>query len=137
MTNDRAMLLADVAEKYFIDGKTQTEIAKEFGVDRSMISRMLTEARKKGIIRIQINRSIARNYTYEEEIRKRFGLKEIYVVSCPPDSSNEITLDRMGNVGAYFLNKILLEYGAVYDWDHLGHFCLCFGETVGVLPDVS
>ncbi len=107
MTNDRAMLLADVAEKYFIDGKTQTEIAKEFGVDRSMISRMLTEARKKGIIRIQINRSIARNYTYEEEIRKRFGLKEIYVVSCPPDSSNEITLDRMGNVGAYFLNKIL------------------------------
>ena len=107
MTNDRAILLADVAEKYFIEGKTQTEIAREVGIDRSMISRMLTEARKKGIVRIQINRNVPRNYTYEEELRKRFGLKEIYVVSCPSDYAGDMILDRMGNVGAYFLNKIL------------------------------
>ena len=43
---DRNNLLADVAEMYFLEGKTQAEISKKVGVTRSMVSRMLTEARQ-------------------------------------------------------------------------------------------
>ncbi len=40
----RTNLLADIAEMYFIEGKSQNEIAEFIGVSRSNISRMLKEA---------------------------------------------------------------------------------------------
>lgn len=107
MTNEKALLLAEVAEKYYLKGKTQTEIANKLGVDRSMVSRMLAEAKKEGIVRIQINRSIERNYSIEEDMRSAFNLKEIFVVSSPPDFSVDQIVERMGSVGAYYLNKTL------------------------------
>ncbi len=54
-SQDRTSLLAHVAEMYYIDGKDQTAIANDVGVTRSMISRMLTDARKRGIVEIRIN----------------------------------------------------------------------------------
>ena len=55
---DRTSLLADVAEMYYLEQKNQAEIAKAVGVTRSMISRMLTEARESGIVEIRIQRPL-------------------------------------------------------------------------------
>ena len=53
-------LLADVAEMYYLEDKNQSEIAESVGVTRSMISRMLTEARENGIVEIRIQRPLQR-----------------------------------------------------------------------------
>ena len=57
-TQDRASLLADVAEMYYLDQKNQAEIAKRIGVTRSMVSRILTEARESEIVEIRIRRPV-------------------------------------------------------------------------------
>lgn len=45
---EKMMRLADVARKYYIEDKKQSDIAKELGVSRPLISRMLTEAKSLG-----------------------------------------------------------------------------------------
>ena len=58
----RAELLAFVAEKYFLENLRQIDIAEMIGVTRSSVSRMLTEAREKGIVEIHKFRSFIFNH---------------------------------------------------------------------------
>lgn len=66
---DRASLLADVAEMYYLEQKNQAEIAKTIGVTRSMISRMLTEARESGIVEIRIQRPLQSDPELESALK--------------------------------------------------------------------
>lgn len=47
--------LAYVAGRYYIDDQKQSDIAKELGVSRPLISRMLSEARELGVVEIIIH----------------------------------------------------------------------------------
>lgn len=76
---DRASLLAEIAELYYLEGRDQAEIASSVGVTRSMISRMLKEARQSGIVEIRIHRSSESDPGLEKELQERFGLKRVQV----------------------------------------------------------
>jgi DNA-binding transcriptional regulator LsrR (DeoR family) len=80
-SKDRQGLLADIAEMYFLEGRTQSEIAAVVGVTRSNISRMLTEARNNGIVLIQINRPLMENHQLSQQLIDRFGLINARVVT--------------------------------------------------------
>ena len=71
---DRSILLADVAELYYLKGKNQTEIANQIGVDRSMVSRMLTEARKKNIVEISVRRALISDEILENSLNRKLNL---------------------------------------------------------------
>jgi deoxyribonucleoside regulator len=77
---DRTSLLADIAEMYYLEEKNQAEIAKIVGVTRSMVSRMLTEARENGIVEVRIQRPLHRDPEIEAALRKEFGLKDVCAV---------------------------------------------------------
>ncbi len=104
---DRADLLADVAEKYFLEGKIQAEIAKEIGVTRSMVSRMLTEARQQGIVSIQVRRPLRPHREHAEALVERFGLKDAYVVANRYESHPQL-LRLLGAAGAHVLTRYLV-----------------------------
>lgn len=53
MRNERKKLLAKLAYLYFIEEKSQAEIAAETGIYRTTVSRMLAEAKKKGLSRLK------------------------------------------------------------------------------------
>ncbi len=76
----RSVLLAEIAEQYFIEGKTQAQIARGIGVDRSMVSRWLTEARKLGIVDIRINWPIVVDNQLEKNLMQAFDLRATRVV---------------------------------------------------------
>lgn len=44
----------DVARAYYLEDKTQAEIARSLGISRSMVSRYLTSARELGLVQIHI-----------------------------------------------------------------------------------
>ncbi len=77
----RTNILADVAEMYYIEGKDQSAIALKVGVTRSMVSRMLTEARSLGIVEIKVVRPIHADHELEEAIKAKFGIESVFVVS--------------------------------------------------------
>jgi DNA-binding transcriptional regulator LsrR (DeoR family) len=94
--DDRLDLLADVAEMYFIEGKNQEEISSVFGITRSAISRILTEARQKGIIEVTIHRKLNFNNSLEKALKKRFGLKNAHIVNWHADHRKEALMKRIG-----------------------------------------
>ncbi len=102
----RSNILADVAEMYYIEGKDQSDIALEVGVTRSMISRMLTEARSLGIVEIKVVRPIHSDHELEEAIKAKFGIESVFVVSME-DMKPEKMLVNLGRAAAEVLKKYL------------------------------
>lgn len=76
----RAMLTT-VARMYYLDGLGQSEIAGILGVSRSTISRLLTAARERGVVRISVDDYDPRDEQLERALIDRFGLKRAIVVS--------------------------------------------------------
>lgn len=103
---DRPSLLADVAEMYYLEEKNQAEIAKAIGVTRSMVSRMLTEARESGIVNIRIQRPLQSDPELENALKERFELKDIFVVATSHQSGERLTRT-LGNAGAWVLARFL------------------------------
>lgn len=103
---DRVSLLADVAEMYYLEQKNQAEIAKAVGVTRSMISRMLTEARDSGIVEIRIQRPLQSDPELEAALKEQFGLKDVFVVVTSHRSGERLTRT-LGSAGARVLSRYL------------------------------
>lgn len=105
-SKNRINVLADVAEMYYLEGLTQAKIAKKMGVTRSTISRMITEARSEGIVRIKIQRK----FTYDKKLRSEligeFDLLDAVIYNGQPESS-ERYLAHLGAVGAQAVKPYL------------------------------
>ncbi len=54
-TDKKQQRLAYVARRYYLDHQKQSDIAKEMGVSRPMVSRMLSEARALGVVEITVH----------------------------------------------------------------------------------
>lgn len=72
--------LAKVAYLYYIEEKNQEDIAKELGVYRTTVSRMLTKARMEGIVKIEIKDFDTNLFQLESYIREKYHLKQIDIV---------------------------------------------------------
>lgn len=99
-TTDREELLADIAEMYYQEGKTQAEISRLVGMTRSAISRILTEARQKGIVEIHVHRPLRYNSELEGKLQNMFNLIGARVINCNPRMNYEDLKIRLGSVAA-------------------------------------
>lgn len=98
---DDELLSVRVAELYYDENKTQDEIGALLGISRWKAGRLLTHARERGIVRIEIVHPRARRLTSERELRERFGLSDAIVV---PNPENPAALrGRVAQAAADFL----------------------------------
>ncbi|HLE51915.1 MAG TPA: sugar-binding transcriptional regulator [Anaerolineales bacterium] len=99
-------LLAQVASLYYEHEKSQNEIAKELGLSRVKIYRILKEAREEGVAKIVINWPIDRDSQLEENLSQVFHLKKAMVFkSTLQDGAS--SLQRLGQMTARYLEMIL------------------------------
>lgn len=108
MDIERQELLATIASLYFEENLTQTGIAKRTGYSRSMVSRLLTEARRQGIVEIVIHHPLARRADLEDALRSAFDLKEVRVLARGA-LSYEAMLQRLGKLGARWVEAFVKE----------------------------
>ncbi len=106
MLDGRDELLAQIATLYYDLGKSQQEIAGELGLSRSNISRMLKEARERGIVEIFIHHPLRRVSHLEQQLCKWFGLREAAVVESVP-GDDDLTLARAAKFAARLLDQAL------------------------------
>ena len=123
--HDRVSLLADVAEMYYLEEKNQAEIATSVGVTRSMISRMLTDARELGMVEIWINRPLHSDLELESALKERFGLLDATAVVTGRRSGPGLT--RIVGMGGARLLKRYLAPGQT--------LALTWGTTVSAAVD--
>ena len=95
---DEDLLTVRAAELYYDEAKTQDEIGALLKVSRWKVGRLLTQAREKGIVRIEIVHPRARRLGLERELTERFRLADAAIVPTPDDEST--TVDRVAHAAA-------------------------------------
>lgn len=95
-----------VAELYYKQGYSQQQIAVMMGTSRPTISRLLNEAKEKGIVKISINTPVNINYDLSTKIKERFGLKDALVVNVS-DDNEELAISQVGHEAARLVTSLL------------------------------
>ncbi len=95
----REELLAYVASLYYEQNWNQLRIAKTLGLSRSMISRLLSEAKQKKIVQISINWPVRTAKDLEERLVAEFGLRTARVLDVEHLPYPEL-LSRLGKLAA-------------------------------------
>lgn len=87
LNSEQHRLLYKIAQSYYLDGLTQQQIAKRFGLSRPKVSRLLHKGRDEGVININLVPPPNGMAELEHELERRYGLEEAVVVPVS-DSKN-------------------------------------------------
>ena len=84
---DRSYLefLTRMASLYYLEGKTQVEVARALGISRQKVLRLLRQARELGIVEINIKSLTSVSRDLENKLRNIFGLESALVAASYPD----------------------------------------------------
>lgn len=87
------------ARRFFLDGATKSEIASELGVSRFRVARLLEGARRRGIVRIEVDPTPGIDAVISHELAAGYGIRSAIVVQAvagPP----EFTRAQLGSAAA-------------------------------------
>ncbi|MEM1387863.1 MAG: sugar-binding transcriptional regulator [Pseudomonadota bacterium] len=93
-------ILAWAAWLYFVDEMTQSEVAKAIGVSRVTVIKLLSDAKKSGLVSVRINPTLASRVSVSRDLAARFGLNSVTLI---PDNQDAPLVERLGKVGAFAL----------------------------------
>jgi deoxyribonucleoside regulator len=103
---------------YYKEEQTQEQISTLLGHSRFKISRILKEARKRGLVTVTIHDPMIHLTEIETELAKSFGLDKAIVVRVN-QVSGQSSLDQVGQAGAQYLREILNRYHVFgVTWGH-------------------
>jgi deoxyribonucleoside regulator len=93
------------ARMYYYQNMTTEAIAYELSMSRSTISRLLSYARRMGLVDIRIIDPNDHPQQLEKKIVDHFNIKRVHVVPAPNNSSEAEWLERVAQHTAYYLNS--------------------------------
>jgi len=107
-------MIVKVARMYYEQEMSQDQIARALLTSRSNISRILTVAKKKGIVEIRVTEAARRDTQLEEMLSARFGLRAAAVASVP-DGTGDVGL--IGELAAtHFLTHLKPRAKVAISW---------------------
>lgn len=116
-------LLVRLAWACEVEGMTQADAATRFGVTRLRVNKALSEARRRGILRVSVDSVFAAAAQLEWELERQFRLRRVVVVPSPEDASSVTSLVAAG-LGAHL--------GEVLSDPNLTRFGMSWGNTLNL-----
>ncbi|MCC6495789.1 MAG: sugar-binding transcriptional regulator [Propionibacteriaceae bacterium] len=98
-------MLGRTARLYYEHGYTHQQIADTLGLSRVKVTRMLAEARRKGIVEIKIHSDETIFTDLEVALTEKFDLTSAWVAPTVPDRENQ--LNALGILGATALQAVI------------------------------
>jgi DNA-binding transcriptional regulator LsrR (DeoR family) len=80
--------LAQVAWSYYVEGLTQEKVAEKLGATRLKVNKSISEAHRRGLVRITFNTAFAACAELEAQLCARWGLKQAYVAPAPSEDKD-------------------------------------------------
>ncbi|WZL82440.1 sugar-binding domain-containing protein [Vallitaleaceae bacterium 9-2] len=102
---DEQQLMIDASVLYYLEGKTQNEVAKALFLSRPKISRLLKKARDLHIVDITINYNNEQMEELQGEIRRTFNVPNVVIVKTLSDEQE--TINEVGKAAAKELGMVL------------------------------
>lgn len=120
------LITALVARRFYADGRTKKQIGDELGISRFKVARILEQAVRDGVVRIEIDVPPEVDLDLSQQVASRCGLRQALVVK-DVDSDQEATRRQVGRACAALLSQRLSED------DVLG---VSWGRSLHALTDV-
>jgi len=99
------VLAASIARRFYVDGASKVDIGQEFGISRFKVARILTEARERGLVRVDIRLPGSIDGDLSAGLRDALGLRRVIVLDHPaePEASlrhhlAEVTADLLAEI---------------------------------------
>jgi DNA-binding transcriptional regulator LsrR (DeoR family) len=102
----QVVLTASIARRYYLEGRSKSDIADEFGLSRFKVARLLEAALESGLVRIEIRSEGGIDVDLSTRLQDRFGLQHSVVVDTPDDDAESLR-GRLGREAARLLVEIL------------------------------
>lgn len=103
---DDERLMVKICEMYYNHDVNQKMIAQELGLSRPTVSRILQNAKERGIVKIIIDPIFGNNYVdLEKKLECRYGLKEIFIVDMKQDNRDQ--KDELAKATANYLERLI------------------------------
>ena len=116
-------LLVRLAWACEIEGMTQADAAKRFGITRLRVNKALSEARRRGILRVSVDSVFAAAVELEWALEQKFGLRRSIVVPSPQKDTSVTPLVAAG-LGAH-LDDLLKD-------PQISRFGMSWGNTLNL-----
>ncbi|MDQ1486613.1 MAG: hypothetical protein QOJ62_2306 [Actinomycetota bacterium] len=116
---------AAVARLYFVESRTKSEIAEEFGISRFKVARILEQAKDLGLVRIEIATPDNIDDALSERVRKAFGLQHVVAVETGNGTEEQLR-HALAKTAAALVCELVTEN------DVLG---IGYGRTLTIMAD--
>lgn len=113
MAKDKLSRVVKAAKMYYQLDYSQQVIAKELGISRPSVSRLLQEAKDKGIVQIRIVDPHKGVEQLEEALKEHYQLKDC-VIADAPLNDEQVIKEEIGRKAAEYV------HGVVKDGDIIG-----------------
>ena len=124
-SHSEILKLVEVARMYYEQEMTQSDIAKDIGVSRPLISKMLQRSKDLGIVNIEIRSPLEGNQGLLNRMKMRFDLIDGLIV--PANKGNlDLSMKNLISQSALYLERKLSDQGCIG---------LGWGSTVAGLVD--
>lgn len=94
-----------VLRRYYLDDATKLDIAREFGISRFKVARLLDDAKRRGLVHIEIASSAA-DPERSEELRRALGLRRAVVVADSVGRDLDAVRRAVGRLSARVLTEL-------------------------------
>lgn len=106
-SEERLEYLGQIAAWYYEDDLDQVEIGRRIGKSRSMVSRLLQEARDEGLVQVRVRYPLRRNTVLENELVETFGLENARVLDGTDGLDYDAMLRRLGRLASRAIERRL------------------------------
>jgi DNA-binding transcriptional regulator LsrR (DeoR family) len=80
-------LVSRVASMYYLEEKSQIEVAKELGLSRQKVQRLLQQAKDQRIVEIHVHSVPILHVELERKLKELFGLQDVVIAPYHPDEN--------------------------------------------------
>jgi len=126
MSRENTRLMIKAAKLYYEGGFTQEAISDRLRLSRPRVSRLLSEARRTGIVQFIIAQMPGVFSELERSLEQRFNLSEAVVVEVSDSNDHMTTARALGAAAAEYFHH------SIQNGDVVG---LTWGETLACLAD--
>ena len=105
-TYDNVRLINTILNLYYVEKKTQAEIAERLDLSTPKVNRLINQARELGYVEFVIRTPFQHLFDLENRIKAVFGINEAIVIPAVGNTSSSL-LNAIGTVAAnFFLEHI-------------------------------
>ena len=102
----RQALLAEVATHYYVEHRTQGEIARRIGRSVATVSRLLAKAHASDVVEVRIQSAVPIVPALQSAFVQRFGLRTARVARVPYDDASNVT-PQISNLAGRLVSTLL------------------------------